>query len=717
MLSPAAFAQFNGQLALAVERDMPLPQALEIVAAQFGGRLRDASMDVARRHRDGVPLPDALRSHADLFPPDYVALVEAGLEGACLADLLRHAETYHSLRARVRRQTARLALTVAIGAVICAAVLAATALLAPQLRQMMVGIDMQMPTASILAAQNPGWFLAAAPCVLVLAAFLFQAFRGASRLTRAGYWIPVVGRVAKSRDIAAFCTAMAAKLRAGRPAWEAAEGAAAAVENRYAAHVLRRCAMKLREGIDISTVLFYERLFPRTLAWAVSLAEKRNEVPGAFHLFARIYSAELERSFEILMMVLAPLGVLAIGNFVLLCGYFLIAPILSLISILQGIGGGGGGGPSAIGAAVPLAFINVLFLFCGSVIYLTATRRRAKIALLVDHLAGLARAGLPLQSALRVIGQDLRSFTGLRLSNVARSLEEGAPLGEAMNAAPHVFPPVLRTMAALGERTGNLGGFLDEMARSYRRQESSPQHSLYYFVYPIFLTAVINLLMLLLYTFIVPKFQEVLDQVRISFPYLLWWDRIMFGSQALFALCLVTMLSLVLGGASPHFTYSPLRPLRAIADRLFLWIPAIGRLLRESALHRFATAMGLMLRAGAPLPEAAAVAAAEETNSVLRRRFETFARRLADGGHAGELARAVASDLAWFVETGQASGRLADHLLEAGAWYDGRVRYAAQLLSRAVIPIFVILNGALVLAVMAVTLLPLRELIQGVVPW
>ena len=366
---------------------------------------------------------------------------------------------------------------------------------------------------------------------------------------------------------------------------------------------------------------------------------------------------------------------------------------------------------------VILGLVNLAFLGIVLTAYLFVSRRRAKIYLLVDHLTALARKGLPLHAGLRALGQDLGGFMGRRVEGVARRVEEGETLGAAFAAAPRTFPPFLRSMIALGEKSGNFASFLEEMRRSYRRATEMTYQSVFPFLYPLILTVCINFALTGITVGVAPKFAEIFVQVGIGDRYSDWWPVLVAANQAVFALCILLVLFVIFGGFSPHFGSSLVRFLKGITDRLLLWTPLLGTLLRDGAAHHFALCTGLFLRAGAPLPDAVLAVADVERNEVYRRRLRAAAARLREGARLSDVLRPVfRSDLIWFVETGEAAGSLPEHLLEAAVHYETRVRFSATVAMRAVVPIFVILNGLLVLGTFLVIFGPIIEIVRFVVP-
>jgi type II secretory pathway component PulF len=368
---------------------------------------------------------------------------------------------------------------------------------------------------------------------------------------------------------------------------------------------------------------------------------------------------------------------------------------------------------------IGLVAINFLFLAALQVSYLLVTRRRLKIYLLVEHLATLARNGMPIHTGLRVVGRDLGGYLGTRVVRVAQWLEEGRSLGAAFEAAPRTFPTLLRSMLTLGEKSGNLAGFLEEMRRSYRRIADLPYQSLYLFLYPLLLSVGINLALAGLYAGIVPKFETIFRQMEADpKPILMWWPRLILANEVVLVLCVFMVVFLVLGGSSIHFGTSIFRRLKGLVDRLVLALPVLGGLVRDGAIQQFAMSAGLFLRSGAALPEALQAAAEVERNGVLRRRLEKLARAVGEGSRFSAALRSegvYGDDVLWFVETGEASGLLSDHLLLAAVHYETKVRVAARIAARAVVPLFVLLNGAIVFGTFLLIFLPMQEIIQSVI--
>jgi type II secretory pathway component PulF len=372
---------------------------------------------------------------------------------------------------------------------------------------------------------------------------------------------------------------------------------------------------------------------------------------------------------------------------------------------------------------VVLGFVNLAFLGLIQIVYGTTMKRRAKVFTLVEHLAEMAERALPLATGLRMLATDLGGVFGNRVGRVARRMEDGASLADALEAVPGAFPPLVRSLAAQGERCGNLAAFLRELRRLYARMVEAPGRSVYQFFYPVLITICVNAVLLALFIGILPKFYEILRALKTSQNhldhYVVWFERVLWANQATLLSSVVIVLLLFLGAGSSRFGSSTFRFLGSLLDPLVLALPVFGRVVRDGALGRWALGSGLFLRAGATLPEALRAAADAEPNRILAGRFRKLAAAAAEGRRLSEAGRALGvlpTDLLWFVEAGEAAGALPDYLVQAAGHYDTKSVFAAEVAGRSVVPLFVLLNGLLVLAVGVLMFLPISQMYKILTP-
>ena len=358
---------------------------------------------------------------------------------------------------------------------------------------------------------------------------------------------------------------------------------------------------------------------------------------------------------------------------------------------------------TVITSAIVLAVLNVLFLSTVFLAYVAVHRRRSKLYFMVEHLAALAQRAMPLQTGLRMVGQDLGGLMSVRLARVARRLEEGKTLGQAFEEVPRVAPPFVRTLVALGEKGGNLGAFLAEARLAVRSNAELEDKSSFAFLYPVLLTGFISLMLSAMFAVTFPRMEAVLDQLGHGELFAPWWPRLVAANEALIVLCGALIVLALTGGIRLSRRNGRARLLKRLVDGLLLRMPFSGGVLRDRALATFSRGCGLILRAGGTLPEAVRACADTEWNETWRRRFDRLAASTADGAPLSAAVRGdggFPDEFVWYVETGEGDGALSEHLLQAAAHYDTRTRYGAQMALRSLIPLFVALNGMIVLGAM-----------------
>jgi len=368
-----------------------------------------------------------------------------------------------------------------------------------------------------------------------------------------------------------------------------------------------------------------------------------------------------------------------------------------------------------IGTIVGMLLVNVFLLAGVATGYSFVTRRQMRLYSIVEHLAALARRNMPLHTGLRMIAKDVGGFIGARIDRAAALLEEGRPMREAMEACRHVLAPLVRNMLSVGEASGNLAGFLDELARSYRRIVDFHHRAVYFLLYPFVLSLVVFGMVQILVITVAPRFRIISSQMGL--PPSDGWTALMVGSQIVLAAAAFVAGMILFGGSSVYYGRSAFRWFKPVADRAAMWTPWIRQVVIAVSLRQFTLTLGLMLRRGATLVEAARAAVDIEMNSLMRRRLEPIPRALEEGARLSEAcAKAgVPADIAWFAEAGEASGDLGAALLQASMFYETRVVYTGHIGTRMVVPVFVVLNGAVLVALWMQVFTPILGALRRVI--
>ena len=335
------------------------------------------------------------------------------------------------------------------------------------------------------------------------------------------------------------------------------------------------------------------------------------------------------------------------------------------------------------------------------------------LALLTRQLATLARAGMPLDEALRALAEQASSRRLKSvLADVCARISEGASLHESLSVYPGVFPDFYCSMVAAGEAGGRLEEVLERLAdytESHRALRQSVGMAL---IYPAILTAVSFLVVSALLIYVVPEVVRVFQQTGQSLPLLT--AGLIATSQFLrtfgWLICAALVAALLLGRylLGRHF-------FRARYDRLLLALPFIGRVNRMAQAARLTRSLAILTKSGVPLLEALEISSRMITNIPLRAQLDDAAVFVREGGRlhtALERSGWFPPLLVQMLASGEESGEL-DEMLERAAAY--QERELQTLLGAAMSlfePLVILVMGGVVLVIVLAILLPIFEMNQ-----
>ncbi|WP_165251445.1 type II secretion system F family protein [Paludisphaera soli] len=222
-------------------------------------------------------------------------------------------------------------------------------------------------------------------------------------------------------------------------------------------------------------------------------------------------------------------------------------------------------------------------------------------ARLSEHVAGVARSGLPLGPGLRALAEESSAGEFRRsLLGLADAIERGVPLEEAIEGEAGSIPPHFRGLIRAGLRSGDLGEVLGRFSAIASIGAELKRSFWISLAYPLLAIGLALVLFVLVDALVVSKFEDTFRDFGLSLPlvtvFLLKLSHaVRVGWPALLTLVLVLFAAwLGLGLASS----------RARRNSLFARIPIVGSLWRYTAWTEFCHLLAVLLESRLPLPEA-----------------------------------------------------------------------------------------------------------------
>jgi type II secretory pathway component PulF len=332
-----------------------------------------------------------------------------------------------------------------------------------------------------------------------------------------------------------------------------------------------------------------------------------------------------------------------------------------------------------------------------------------------DQIAGMAKAGLPLDQGLASLAREmgygrLRSVTAA----IAHDLDAGMPLPEAVERRKHELPPFYAHLVTAGIRTSRLPEVLATLTAYARTVGATRSIVIEALFYPAVVTGLAFLLLGLLVFFVLPQFEQIFRDFQMKLP-LVTEIVLKVGRHPIPAV--VVPVALVVGAVlawglmqmSPHG--------RLLWTRIVYSIPVIGTLIRSARLAAFADLLAVLVEYEMPLPEAFRLAGEASSDPLMASRSATIYARLSQGTGLSAALRGfglLPEWVAWMAGSGEQRGALAPALRQIAAVYRRQVDARAALL-RSVLPAIVIIAtaGLLVTTFAFAIMLPMMKLLEG----
>jgi type II secretory pathway component PulF len=337
--------------------------------------------------------------------------------------------------------------------------------------------------------------------------------------------------------------------------------------------------------------------------------------------------------------------------------------------------------------------------------------KRSELINFLTQLSLLLRAGITLPNALERLAEDLEgSRPGLVVSSLRDQVVSGIPLHQAMAAYPRVFSAETTAIVQAGEISGKLPDAFENLASYSEWLDGLLGEVRQALIYPIVVLGASLSLVLLLFTFVVPKFTALLTELSLQVPLLTRTvmaisHALIVGWPGLLLLLIGVPAGLKLAMRSPSFGFA--------FDRALLRLPIFGRLVAMFALSRFTHNLGLLYRAGIPLVRGLEICFGVAGNRALARAIDDARQGVLEGT---PLSKCLAvheifpRTMVTMVATGESSGTL-DFALQSVAGYYNKV------IPRQIKIIFAIFDPVMMLSLIAVVgvvalavILPILEL-------
>ncbi|MDP3905152.1 MAG: type II secretion system F family protein, partial [Methylococcaceae bacterium] len=323
----------------------------------------------------------------------------------------------------------------------------------------------------------------------------------------------------------------------------------------------------------------------------------------------------------------------------------------------------------------------------------------------------LSKAGVPLIRALRSLSESTRNpALANAIKDIAKRLESGSSLSQAMNQHQKVFSPLFINIVHVGETSGGLDQAFLQIANYLEREKETQSRIKAALRYPSMVIIAISIAMIVINIYVIPAFKGVFDKMHAELP---WQTRLLMAISEF----TVNYWPYLLGGllvlSAIVIKYINTREGRLQWDWLMLRIPGVGSIVERSTMERFARSFAMSLSAGVPLIQGITIVSAAIGNSYIASKLEQMRIGIEKGDSISRMARSTQLFPPLVVQmlmVGEETGNISDMLLEVADFYETEVDAELKNIASVIEPILIVIIGIMVLILALGIFLPMWDL-------
>jgi type IV pilus assembly protein PilC len=322
----------------------------------------------------------------------------------------------------------------------------------------------------------------------------------------------------------------------------------------------------------------------------------------------------------------------------------------------------------------------------------------------------LIKAGLPILSSLDLLIKRQKDANLRQILENVRDRVKGGELLSDSFAAHAIVPKIYTTTLMAGEKSGNIDEVLTRYINFQRMAMSFRKKLLVSLIYPTLLVSVVTVMVLFLFTYVVPKFAELFNSLDAKLPAItLFMLAVGQNAQKYFPFAAVGLVLL----AFIFWQWRKTDRGSDQIDRFILSLPLVGDIRLKHQIATFSRMLSTLLQGGMPLVPSMETAGQSMTSKRILKGVMRASVRVREGqGLAGSLEeQGIFPDLAVeMLEVGESTGALPAMLNSVAEFYEEDVQTALGASMALIEPLILIIMAVFVGGVLISLYLPIFTL-------
>lgn len=365
---------------------------------------------------------------------------------------------------------------------------------------------------------------------------------------------------------------------------------------------------------------------------------------------------------------------------------------------------------SAVGMSMSVDSLGI------SLNFLKTKVKLQDLALFNRQLYIMIAAGIPLLSGLNLLKEQTKPKTPLYVSleQLIEEISKGRPLSQAMAKQSNVYPPMMVNMVEAGEVGGILDEVMDRLADHFEKEHETKEKVKTAMIYPATISVVAMIAIFILFTFVLPMFAEILDNLGVELPLP---TKIALGISYMFRTFWYVLIGLILGLMLFANKFSKTNEGRLLIDKYLLKMPLFGDAVKKVIISRFSRTLATLLESGVPIIKALEVVAKTIDNQIIRNSVDEAQERIKEGQSIApplKQSGIFPPMVIQMIAIGEESGSIDAMLNKVSVYYDREVSQLSERIAKIIEPILLLVLGGIVAFVLASIMIPMFSVFSNI---
>jgi len=324
------------------------------------------------------------------------------------------------------------------------------------------------------------------------------------------------------------------------------------------------------------------------------------------------------------------------------------------------------------------------------------------------QLATMFSAGLTIERALFFLkAEEKNKKFKNTLDKIEDNVKKGLLLSDTLERHPGIFSNLYISLVRAGEVSGKLSETLEELSNYLETVEDTQRKVKSAMYYPVFIMVFLVFILFVTFTFLIPKFSSVYDQLGTELPYytVLFVNISVWLQNNIFSVIFFSFITTI---SIWIFTLTDVG--RLAKDKFLLKLPIFGNLIQQNILSKFGKTFGILISAGVSVMDAMDLLIKVVNNRVYELALIDAKKNIENGISISESlknTKVFPPIMIQLLSTGEETGEIDNLSLKASEFYSKQVNAIVDRLTSLIEPLLIIFVGIVIGAVIVVTYLPI----------